>query len=176
MPPPPDLLASKVMYDGVLLTVYLAQHFLRKNTTPGGSIVVLASSGGIYPSIRNPLYTSSKAGAIGFVRAIAVGLADENIHVSCVCPGNVATGLMTKEQFAKMDQDTFTSPERIAEIVVALLKREEETRGASLEVVAGKILYRWRPDYCNEAMAKCWASFGGSSPTYSGGVSTPTVF
>ncbi|KAK4942820.1 hypothetical protein LTR10_017580 [Elasticomyces elasticus] len=173
LPPPPDLLASRVMYDGVLLTVYLGQCFLRKNPTPGGSIVVLASSGGIYPSPRNPLYSSSKAGVIGFVRSVAVGLSTENIHVSCVCPGSVATGLMTPQQFATMNQDMFTSPEKIAEIVVMLLKQEEEYRGAAVEVVAGEHFLRWRPDYCNENMAKCWASMGGSTPTHDGGLSHP---
>jgi len=174
LPPPPDVLVNKVNYDGVILTVYLAQHFLRKNSTPGGSIVVLASSGGLYPSPRGALYSGSKAGVIAFVRSIAVGLAPENIHVTSVCPGSVATSLMTPEQFSRMHQASFTTPERIAEIVVMLLKQEEEYRGAAVEVVAGKHYLRWRQDYCTEDMAKCWEEgLGGSTPFRDGGVTIP---
>ncbi|KAG9665042.1 hypothetical protein KCU98_g5838, partial [Aureobasidium melanogenum] len=173
IPPPPDLLASKVMYDGMILTVYLAQHFLRKNTVPGGSIVILASSGGIYPSPRNPLYSASKAGAIGMTRSIAEGLAGENIHVSCICPGSVATGLMTAQQFQSLDQDTFTTTEKIAETVGMLLKREESTRGAAVEVIKDRHYLRWRPDYCDANMEKCWISMGGSTTTRDGGLSVP---
>lgn len=174
VPPPPDLLSSKVMYDGVIMTVYLAQHFLRKNETPGGSVIVLASSGGIYPSPRNPLYSASKAGVIGLTRSIASIMKADDIHVSCICPGSVATGLMTKQQFSALDQDTFTPLSKIVSVVDVLLKREEETRGAAVEVIKDRHYLRWRPNFCDEYMEKCWDSMGGSSAYWDDGLTDAT--
>lgn len=174
MPPPPDLLASKVMYDGVIHTLYLAQHYLRKNDPPGGSIIVTASSGGIYPSPRNPLYSAAKAGAIGLTRSVAEGMAVDDIHVSCICPGSVATGLMTEQQFAVLDTETFTPLEKIVDVVNTLLKREEITRGAAVEVIKDRSYLRWRPAFCDEHMERCWEFMGGSTPCRDDGLSVLT--
>lgn len=174
VPPAPDMLSSRVMYDGVIMTVYLAQHFLRKNKTPGGSIIVLASSGGIYASPRNPLYSSSKAGVIGLTRSISQVLKADNIHVSCVCPGSVATGLMTEEQFSKLDQDTFTPLSKIVGVINMLLRQEDSTRGAAVEVIKDRHYLRWRPDFCDKYMEKCWHSMGGSSEYRDDGLTVPS--
>ena len=87
------------MFDGALMTGYLGLHFLRKNTVPGGSIIVLASSAGIYPAPNGPLYTASKHGMVGLTRAMAGRLGKEGIHISCICPGSVATGLVSYLSF-----------------------------------------------------------------------------
>lgn len=96
VPPPPNLLATKVMFDGALMTVYLGMHFLRKNDVPGGSIIILASSAGIYPAPNGPLYTASKHGVVGLTRAMSGRLWEsDRIHISCICPGSVETGLVS---------------------------------------------------------------------------------
>lgn len=162
LPPPPNMLATKVMFDGALMTVYLGQHFLRKNATPGGSIIILASSAGIYPAPNGPLYTASKHGLVGLTRAMAMRYQNENIHLSCICPGSVATGLMPAERFEAMDQETFTPLEKIVSVVKMLLERSESTQGAAVEVIAQKHYLRWRPAFCDELMERCWNSFGGA--------------
>lgn len=151
------------MFDGAFMTVYLGLHFLRKNRTPGGSIIILASSAGIYPSPYGPLYTASKHGMVGLTRAIASNLLKENIHISCICPGTVATGLMSKESFARMDQETFTPLEKIVEVVNILLERGAETSGAAVEVVGQRHYLRWRPAFCDDQMEQCWKAIGGTS-------------
>ena len=172
LPPPPNMFASRVMFDGAIMTIYLGIHFLRKNATPGGSIIVLASSAGIYPAPNGPLYTASKHGMVGLTRSMAGRLWNENIHISCICPGSVATGLMSAESFQKMDQATFTPLEKIANVVEMLLEREEDTCGAAVEVVGPKHFLRWRPEFCDETMERCWDSFGGTSKTRDGGLTT----
>ncbi|EXJ90172.1 hypothetical protein A1O3_03241 [Capronia epimyces CBS 606.96] len=172
LPPSPNMLASRVMFDGAIATVYLGLHFLRKNSPAGGSIIILASSAGIYPAPNGPLYTASKHGMVGLTRALASRLWAENIHISCICPGAVATGLMPAEAFQQMNQDTFTPLEKIASVVQSLLEREEVTSGAAVEVVGQKHYLRWRPEFCDETMEKCWDSFGGTSAIRDGGLTT----
>jgi len=82
---------------------------------------------------------------------------------------------MTKEQFAKMDQETFTPVEKIASVVDMLLEQGEETRGAAVEVIGQKHYLRWRPTFCDEEMEKCWNGFGGSSEIRDGGLSQAYV-
>jgi NAD(P)-dependent dehydrogenase (short-subunit alcohol dehydrogenase family) len=170
LPQPPNMLASRVMFDGAVWTVYLGLHFLRKNGTPGGSIIILASSAGIYPAPNGPLYSASKHGMVGLTRSLASRLWNENIHISCVCPGAVATGLMPPEAFKQMDQETFTPLSKIASVVESLLEREELTVGAAVEVVGPKHFLRWRPEFCDQTMEKCWNSFGGTSDCSDGGL------
>lgn len=70
---------------------------------------------------------------------------------------------MTPEQFARMNQSTFTPLSKIAQVVDMLLEQNEETRGAAVEVIGQKHYLRWRPEFCDENMEKCWAGFGGST-------------
>lgn len=158
------------MFDGVIMTMHLAIHFLRKNATPGGSIIVTASSGGIYPSPHAPLYSAAKHGAVAMTRSAASRLENENIHVSCICPGTVATGLMSKEDFASFDQATFTPLSKIVEVINLLLQRGEDTRGAAVEIITDRHYFRWRPDYCDDRMELCWNSMGGSTTHCEGGI------
>jgi len=56
-----------------------------------GRIINISSVNG---QIGQTNYSSSKAGMIGFTRALAVELADKGIAVNCVCPGYVATKMV----------------------------------------------------------------------------------
>lgn len=57
----------------------------------GGSIVNVASGGGLVAAPMMPAYSASKAGVIGITRTAAVELATEGIRVNAVCPGPVET-------------------------------------------------------------------------------------
>ena len=39
-------------------------------------------------------YCASKAGLIGMTRALAVGLAKDNIRCNCICPGMIMTDML----------------------------------------------------------------------------------
>jgi NAD(P)-dependent dehydrogenase (short-subunit alcohol dehydrogenase family) len=68
-----------------------------------GRIIIIASHGGRAP--RGPKfrpgtvgmpYSTSKAAAIQFTHALAIELAQHNINVNCVCPGNLWTPMWEK--------------------------------------------------------------------------------
>jgi NAD(P)-dependent dehydrogenase (short-subunit alcohol dehydrogenase family) len=117
IPKKPSLLVTAINIDGVINTVYLAQHYLRKNKTPGGSIVITASCGGIYPVPASPIYGTSKHAMVGFTRSLGPRMAKDNIRVNAICPGTVKTGLLSQDLWDTYPDEAFTPIEKVVEIV-----------------------------------------------------------
>lgn len=88
----------------------------------GGDIVNIASMGGKHAAGHYSAYCASKAGMIAFSEAIAQEGKPENVRVSLVCPGPVATWLREKD-FPNEDKATLLRPEDVAEVVLFLLSR-----------------------------------------------------
>jgi NAD(P)-dependent dehydrogenase (short-subunit alcohol dehydrogenase family) len=68
-----------------------------------GRIIIIASHGGraprgpkVRPGTVGMPYGASKAAAIQFTHALAIELAQHNINVNCVCPGNLWTPMWEK--------------------------------------------------------------------------------
>ena len=80
---------------------------------PGSAIVVTASLAGLVGMERDPLYTLTKHGVIGFVRAVAPQLAERGVRISAVAPGFVDTPLLA------------TGRNRFVEVGFPLLQPEE---------------------------------------------------
>jgi NAD(P)-dependent dehydrogenase (short-subunit alcohol dehydrogenase family) len=59
----------------------------------GGSIVNVASAGGLVAAPGMPAYSASKAGVIGITRTAAVENAAMGIRVNALCPGPVETSM-----------------------------------------------------------------------------------
>jgi NAD(P)-dependent dehydrogenase (short-subunit alcohol dehydrogenase family)/rhamnose utilization protein RhaD (predicted bifunctional aldolase and dehydrogenase) len=67
-----------------------ARCMIRQGT--GGSIINISSKSGLYPSRNNSAYNATKAGEIHLARGWALELADHDIRVNVVCPGNIFSG------------------------------------------------------------------------------------
>jgi 3-oxoacyl-[acyl-carrier protein] reductase len=69
----------------------------------GGSILNVASTGGVIGSTHSLIYGASKAGLIGLTKTMARMLAPE-VRVNAICPGPIATGLLDN-----IEQDTMAA-------------------------------------------------------------------
>ncbi|CAG9956048.1 unnamed protein product [Clonostachys rosea f. rosea IK726] len=145
IPPKPDLLCTDVDYKGVVYGTQLAIHFMRKNQSPGGSIVVTASAAAVTPHETYPEYDGAKAAVMNFVRATSRILSlKENIRINCVLPGIVATKIIPPEMVAAVSSECLTP---VSTIVAAYRKclEDKTLAGEALECSADKILPVPRP-------------------------------
>jgi NAD(P)-dependent dehydrogenase (short-subunit alcohol dehydrogenase family) len=89
----------------------------------GGSIVATASLAGIIAFSPDPIYTLTKHGVVGFVRASAVPLAQYRITINCVCPGVVDTPLIgVAREWLSQSGYPLIPPSDIADTVVRIVR------------------------------------------------------
>jgi NAD(P)-dependent dehydrogenase (short-subunit alcohol dehydrogenase family) len=96
-----DLLATSVEDWDRLMAVNMRGVFIGTREAArvmgrGGSIINLGSALGVTGDPLLTAYCASKGGVVNFTRAAAVNLGLKGIRVNCLCPGAVATPLMTR--------------------------------------------------------------------------------
>lgn len=111
---------------GVFLCCQASLSLLRQSG--GGRIINMASVSGLVGAIGFTHYAASKAGVIGFTRALAREVAAMNVTVNAVAPG-IVDNEMTARTFPKLGLDQYltqvplhrlTKAEDVAEMVLFL--------------------------------------------------------
>jgi NAD(P)-dependent dehydrogenase (short-subunit alcohol dehydrogenase family) len=125
--------ASESIWDKTFSVNLKGPFFLIQKTVAlmekaGGSIVNIASVGGVSPAMFQGVYGITKAGVIAMTKAYAKELATKNIRVNAVLPG------LTETKFAAVLIET-------REIYETVLDRIPMRRHAQPSEMAGAVLY-----------------------------------
>jgi SDR family mycofactocin-dependent oxidoreductase len=83
-------------------------HMIERNE--GGSIVFISSVSGLIGVPTMAHYTASKHGVVGLMRALAVELAQYNIRVNSINPGNVDTPMVNNATMRKLFLPEISDP------------------------------------------------------------------
>ncbi|KAF4463229.1 Short chain dehydrogenase reductase [Fusarium albosuccineum] len=93
----PALTTLNVNLVGLIYTVKLAVHYIKKNSegyrNSRGSIICTASNAGIYPFPVGPIYGASKFGVVGLVRSLARPLESSKIQINALLPAVFETNI-----------------------------------------------------------------------------------
>jgi len=115
---------------GVFYACHAAIPHLRRRG--GGSIINISSLAGSNPFVRGAAYCASKAAVNAFSESLMQEVRYDNIRVSCVAPGSVAT------EFAQGDAakgaDWKVAPAEVAEVVLNLLRHPARSLPSRVEI------------------------------------------
>ncbi|KAH6628987.1 hypothetical protein C7974DRAFT_453487 [Boeremia exigua] len=164
-PSAPNMLTIDIDLNAVVNSTYLAMHYFRRSPQDTKrNIVMTASVGSLYPCFAIPLYTGAKHGVLGFMRAIAPRLNKEGIRTNAICPGVVATNLMTDDDFEHYPSDYFTPLEAVTYTVLQVVDNQDmedatgvklcgdDVFGKAIEINVRNIYFRAQPDWCDSVM------------------------
>ncbi|MGQ0702347.1 MAG: SDR family oxidoreductase [Gemmatimonadales bacterium] len=102
----------------------------------GGWIINIASLAGKNPLPGGAAYNASKFGLVGFSEALMLDVRYDNIRVSCLMPGSVATSFGDRPPG---EADAWKiQPEDIAQVVLELLSVPERTMPSRIELRPSK--------------------------------------
>lgn len=102
----------------------------------GGWIINISSLAGKNPFITGAAYCASKAGLNAFSEALMQEVRYDNIRVSCVMPGSVATAFGRDTSGGASDWKL--APEDIAEVVMDLLAHPDRSLPSCVEIRPSK--------------------------------------
>jgi NAD(P)-dependent dehydrogenase (short-subunit alcohol dehydrogenase family) len=102
----------------------------------GGHIVNISSLAGTNPFADGAAYCASKAGLNAFSEALMQEVRYDNIRVSYVMPGSVATGFSGGPE--TQGADWKTSPDEVAEVVMSILRHNPRSLPSRVELRPSK--------------------------------------
>ncbi len=96
-----------------------------------GAIINLSSVSGLIGNAGQANYAASKAGVIGFTKAIAREIAGRNVRVNAIAPGFIQSDMtdalsdkIKEAMIAQIPMKRFGAPEEVADVAVFLAKQE----------------------------------------------------
>ncbi|MCF7809407.1 SDR family oxidoreductase [bacterium] len=119
------------------------------NAQQFGRIVNISSSAGRSVStLGGAHYTTSKAGVLGFTRAVAKEVAPFGITVNAICPGLIDTEMVHQHCSPEQTQAYLNSfpiprlgtPEEVAQLVCFLVSEAAYITGASIDINGGDLM------------------------------------
>lgn len=155
-PDAPNMLSLDINLRAVMMTAYLAQHYMRQNPdSTGGCLISTSSVGGIYPSPFCPIYSGAKHGVIGFTRSIAKHYyMHDKIRVNAIMPGTMRTGLLSEQEWEHFRDQQWTKVEDVVNVVEMLLDDEGNHWGKCVEVSGEGYFFRDGIPYSTEGMRR----------------------
>ena len=113
----------------------------------GGRIVNMSSIVGQMGNLGQSNYAAAKAGIVGFTKSAAQEFARFNITVNAMCPGFIATEMVTnlteevqQTLLAKIPLGRFGKPEEVAKLCRFLVSEGEYITGAQININGGMYL------------------------------------
>jgi NAD(P)-dependent dehydrogenase (short-subunit alcohol dehydrogenase family) len=89
-------------------------------TAGGGSVINIASIGGITAAPSLWAYHLAKSSVIFFTKAAAVGLGEHGVLVNCICPGNIETPILGSTMTSHLpEEDRAAALQRIRAYIQA---------------------------------------------------------
>jgi NAD(P)-dependent dehydrogenase (short-subunit alcohol dehydrogenase family) len=119
---------------GVYYACHAALPHLKKRG--GGFIINISSLAGKNPFTQGAAYCASKAGLNAFSEALMQEVRYDNIRVSYVMPGSVATGFSSGDEQKGVDWKI--SPDDVAEVVLDLLRLDSRSLASRVELRPSK--------------------------------------
>jgi NAD(P)-dependent dehydrogenase (short-subunit alcohol dehydrogenase family) len=119
---------------GVFNACHAALPHLRRRG--GGFIINISSLAGKHSFAKAAAYCASKAGLNAFSEALMQEVRDDDIRVSYVMPGSVATGFSGGDE--GQGADWKIAPEEVADVVVNLLRHNARSLPSRVELRPSK--------------------------------------
>lgn len=124
---------------------YMAKECIPHMLEKGGSVINISSVWGIYGASMEVAYSASKAGIIGFTKALAQEMGRAGIRVNCIAPGVIDTdmnALHSKEVMEDLVDRTALArlgkPKDVADMAVFLASEKGKfITGQIIEVGGG---------------------------------------
>jgi NADP-dependent 3-hydroxy acid dehydrogenase YdfG len=100
----------------------------------GGFIINIGSLAGRNAFAGGAAYNASKFGLLGFTEALMLDHRNENVRVSTIMPGSVATEFSREAGSGAHGSEWKIAVDDVAEVVVAILKMPERTLVSRVEM------------------------------------------
>jgi NAD(P)-dependent dehydrogenase (short-subunit alcohol dehydrogenase family) len=130
-------LAMDLNVRSVIVTTEAAIPRLRERG--GGALLFTASVSGLIGSRMSPIYSAAKFGVNGFMKALALRLAPDNIRVNSICPGPIDTPML--RVFVKRPDQKGTEDVDVEDLIYQRQSRVPMGRPGKPEEIANAALF-----------------------------------